>query len=121
MEKRMRIRIYNAAEPVKDERAATAKLSQKMAPFIQQLSVGCGNRSHSRRAQYLGGIKGISALPGLLKDREQIGGNRTQGILMLFKTHKLGMASVSFGFSIQHSLSQQGFAPQRNQTLSVKI
>ena len=95
----------------KTKRAATEKLSQKMPPFMHELSVGCGNRTNSRRAQYLGGIKGISALPSLIKNRKQIGGNRTQGIRMLFKTLKLRMASVSFGFGMQHSLRQQGFAP----------
>jgi hypothetical protein len=92
-----------------------------MPPFIHELSVGCGNHTNSRRAQYFGGIKGISALPGLIKNREQISGNRTQGIRMLFKARKLRMALVSFGFGIQHSLRQQGFALERNQTLSIKI
>jgi hypothetical protein len=40
---------------------------------------------------------------------------------MLLKALKLRMAAVSFGFSMQHSLGQQGFTPQRNQALSVKI
>ena len=117
----MGFRGCNAAEPVKKKRAATEKLRQKMPPFMHELSVGCGNRTNSRRTQYFVGIKGISALPGLLKNREQIGGNRMQGIRMLFKTQKLRVVSVSFGFGMQHSLSQQGFAPQRNQALSVKI
>lgn len=97
------------------------QLAHQMPPLELQLSA----RRLEAAADALGcdftGVEAVAARSGFGMHLAQVGGNACNRRRVRAKADQLGVASIPGGFSPEHRLRQEPFAPQRNQPAGVQI
>jgi len=100
---------------------ARAQFMAQVFPFVQQLSLGFAHPCVHAAAGDLGGIELIPALGRLSRHAGQVGRNGRDRCALGAKARKLRMRPVPHCQATQDLLRKQGFAPQGNEPLRIKI
>lgn len=102
-------------------RVSRFQLAYQMPPLELQLSA----RRLETAADALGcdftGIEAVAPHVGFGMHLAQVGGNACNRRRVRAKADQLGVASIPGGFSPEHCLRQEPFAPQRSQPAGVQI
>jgi len=97
------------------------KLTQKMSPFVGQLSTRCAQSDVITPRTELASIECVAATLCLVGDHSQVDIDRDPWRAVGTKTMQLRMMTVSAGRALEHSAREEGFSPKRDQTLSIKV
>src|SRR5687768_7001327 len=97
------------------------QLTEQMIPFESELTKSHDNRFDRAHGPDLAPVKAISAQAGLGMKSCEIGIDRQPGGRVCAKALKLGMMRVPTRSTLQHCLGQQGFPPDSDQSLRVKM
>src|SRR5687767_8202593 len=105
----------------KKARTTYEQLTEQMIPFESELTKSHDNRLDRAHGPDLAPVKAISAQACLGMKSCEIGIDRQPGGRVCAKALKLGMMRVPTRSTSQHCFGQQGFPPDSDQSLRVKM
>ena len=114
-------RIALGPQSGKKARTTYGQLTEQVVPFVSELAESHDNELDRAHGPDLAPVKAISAQAGLGMKSCEIGIDRQPGGRVCAKALKLGMMRVPTRSTPQHCLGQQGFPPDSDQSLRVKM
>ena len=114
-------RIALGPQSGKKPRTTYGQLTEQMVPFESELAESHDNGLDSAHGPDLAPVKAISAQAGLGVNSCEIGIDRQPGGRVCAEAVKLGMMRIPARLTSQHCLGQQGFPPDSDQSLRIKM
>lgn len=119
MKERMTLRSSYAGPLSVYVRTADRQLVLQMEPLVRKLTRTDRNLLHGANHANLGAVEAVASTRGLRVNRGQVRVDGQTWMRMRTETLKLRVVLVTTRFAANHSLGQQSFSPQSNQTLWV--